>query len=534
MAKRGFPELLRHWKHFGSLKCEPVQINESDLAPARTKHMNPLFSHPYLGAAVALGAALLGTSHFVAGTFPLLRGLGQTGQAILTALTAFNYTFLLTYAATYLQRHVFYPMERILSLDVASMLSRRNFRAWHENTPATKATSAGLRAVGVNDLWDNPNYKAYYRLKGEQCERLEARTPQEFIQMHLREFLGYKDAAARKFVPGKFTADLKDGKRSVTLFVKEHQAELDQSRAGALPFELGLILLSELLEKFVRPGCAGAKRLRSCLIALEKGDFTGAGSIEAHVWERDPWCDLTHQEEFYSSASLRGVKPLGRGMKGRLGCFGYLRNKSISALDFTSNKGRVVRARIAAAYICDYDKKIPILFVDGVEGSNAINPRLIQPAIEDYARACGFKAVVYNKFVHNQIPRKFVRHVARSGAELRELSIAYADDTTREYLDAFGLPLEPFEYSYPRGKVVGYVVNLDKEKLPGTRAPSLVQNVLHFAKRNALWALLGETLSYTGTIMWYSSPELIAPFGLAAAAGIAIHWWYQFKSVRKR
>lgn len=535
LAYQGFPELVRHWKQFCALKCHLWEIDEAGLDAARRKHMAPLFSHPLIGGALVLTAALFGTHQFSASILPMLNTANEAIETAFTILTTFNYAFLVTYAATFLQRHIFQSMEQIMALDVGWMLSKRNFRAWHAQTEGSRRAVAALTALEVNENWDNPEYGTYYSLRGAHCERVEARTPQEFVQMFLREFLGHKDQAQRKFIPGRFTTDLKQGKKSVTQFVNEHRLELSQSHSGTLAFESGLVILSDLLEGYVKPNSAGAKRLRERLRALAKGELTSNGIIEARIWERDPWRDLTHQEEFYSSASLRGVKPIGRGMKGRLGTFGYLRNKSISALDFSSSKGRVVRARIAAACARDVrGQTIPVLFVDGVEGSNAINPRLIQAAIEDYARDCGFKAVVYNKFVHNQIPRRFVRHLARGGAALRQLEISYMDDSTREYLDAFGLPLEPFEYAYPSGTVVGYVVELEKRILLPAKPPSLFQNLVHFAKRNALWALVGETLAYTGAIMWYSSPEFLIPYGGAAAIGIAAHWWYQLKSVRKK
>ena len=89
--------------------------------------------------------------------------------------------------------------------------------------------------------------------------------------------------------------------------------------------------------------------LTESIEAIEAGHYLTGGAVQAEIWQSDPWVDLTHQEEFFSSASLRGVKWFGRGPKGRLGTLGYLRNASISSLDFRTRKGRTVRARLGAA-----------------------------------------------------------------------------------------------------------------------------------------------------------------------------------------
>lgn len=534
MTRDGFPELERHWREFKKLGIEPSQIDADALAAARSEHMSPFFSRPLLGAAVVGALAFFGASRYVSTILPELHGFPRGLEWGFKMLSVFNYAFLITEAATYIQRRIIQPMERIMALDVGFMLAKTDFRSWFDASEKSRETAAALSSLGINAQWDNQNYRAYYRLRGEHCERLPARTPEELVHAYLREFLGQKDSEQRKFVPGRYSADLIAGKRTVTEFVLRHQRELELSRKRELPLAHGIRLLSDLLETSVRPGSKGAASLREKVTALSSGENAVTGMVEAQIWERNPWRDLTHQEEFYSSASLRGVKAMGRGMKGRLGTFGYLRNKCISALDFTSSKGRVVRARLAAASVEGRDgRAVPVLFVDGVEGSNAINPRIVQAAIEDYARACGFKAVLYNRFVHNQIPRRFVRHIAAGGVPAREVSVSYVNHREREYLDAFGLPLEPFEYAIPRGVVIAHAVEFERGGLGEHKSPSLLRTLINTGKRNALWLLLGETLAYAGTVLAYSTPELLLPCGVAAAAGIAAHWWYQLKSVRK-
>ena len=55
-----------------------------------------------------------------------------------------------------------------------------------------------------------------------------------------------------------------------------------------------------------------------------------------------------------------------------------------------------------------------VLYVDGVEGSLAVKPKIIKAAIESYARECGFSAVAYNKFIHNRVPSRFVKYVGKN------------------------------------------------------------------------------------------------------------------------
>lgn len=173
------------------------------------------------------------------------------------------------------------------------------------------------------------------------------------------------------------------------------------------------------------------------------------------------------------------------------------------------------------------------LFVDGVEGSNAIKPRVIHQALEDYARDCGFDLLMYNACVHNQIPRRFVRYAATLGLPVREVEISYMDTSKREYLDAFGLPIEPFEYTYPRGRVLVHVMSVGpKDLVAGLRAPSRRTQIVNSLRRNAIWLFLAEALLFSGILIFQATPSMFAPLAVFAGIGIAVHFWYQFKSVR--
>ena len=495
--------------------------------------MAPLFSHAYLGGAV-LGAVSAAAAYFYHSQIaPPLSFLGPVGEAAIKALTAVNCGFLLTMTATMVQRYIASPLEKISALDLAFMLRFRNFRDWLRGTPNAKDVLNELRDSGVNDAWDNPEYIACYKPAAGKYQQV-ARGHNQFTLFVLREFIGFKDPVKRQFLPGKYFHDLLKGKKSVTDFVAKFTDRLALIKREDLALEECLSTLKSLAAGYLRPKSAGAARLGQYISHLEQGRCIADDIVQARVWSRNPWLDLTHQEEFFSSASLRGVKWMGRGLKGRIGTFGYLRNCSISALDFTSQKGRIVRARMAAVFCKDRNgRDRAVLFIDGVEGSNAINPKLIKQAIEDYARACGFCAVAYNLFVHNQIPRRFVRCVAEGGVPARTLKIRYADSSTREYLDAFALPLEPFEYAYPRGTVVAYLNELLSDVQLEARPPSLLRRALHSIKRNALWLLVAQTTCYSALITGATTPELVPPLLALAGIGVAAHCWYQRRPTKR-
>ena len=529
MRRQGFPELERHWRQ--ALKWRlPEQVSNTELEDKRQKHMEPLGRHPVLAATGTVLAGAAGAGLFV---WSMSDILAPAVRPVAFALGAFNISFLLQYGMMTLRRYVIHSMDRIMAADTAFMLQQRNFRAWHEHTPAAAQVLQELAVHRVRG-WDDAAYRMAYHFEGGTWKKMSVPRPHEFVQAVFREFLGYKDPEKRRFMEGRYTSHLREGKASVTAFVRSFQAELQQNARGELPIERAVQVLEILQRDFLKPESDGARQLRHYLERLQRGEFVPSQAVQAAIWDRDPWRDLTHQEEFFSSASLRGVKLMGRGPKGRLGTFGYLRNKAISALDFSLKKGRVVRARIGAVLAEDgQGQAVPGLYVDGVEGSNALKPEVARLALEDYARACNFAFIVYNCFVHNQIPRRFVRFMASQGVEARQLDIRYVASPGREYLDAFGLPLEPHEYARPQGTVIGYLQVLDPERQPHSQAPTWIQKAKNFLKRNTLWLLVSESSACAAAMVWMSDPWYLIPLAGATAAGIYAHLRYQRKSLKK-
>ncbi len=533
MALKGFPELRQHW--IGARKIDPPSLDQKELARAEDRHMAPLF-----GKTIAVGCSIACAATFANYAFhteisSMFESLGRVANAALFTAGVANFMFVAAYFSTMLQRYLIYPMTPLIERELALMLRRQDFRAWHDGQPQSCATVEKLRSLGINAHWDNPEYRARYSYSGKNWQQLEPESKLQFVGRVLREFLGRKDLQRRKYYEGIYAKDLAKGKKSVTDFVDQFTGDLARLRAGTLTEERGYELLLELKRSAVRAGSEGERYLAGAIEAYKGiGEKVAAGEFEARIWSRDPWVDLTHQEEFYSSASLRGVKWLGRGSKGRLGTFGYLNSKGISALDFSIERGRVVRARIAAAIAHDRSgAEHAILYVDGVEGSSAGNPRVIKQGIEDFARVAGFRAVIYNQYVHNQMPAKFVRYVASTSAEVISTKLRYVDCSRRQYLDSFGAPLEPFEYAYPQGRIIGRYVPIRVEQPNWDfRKPTMLERTRAFFTRNLLWAIVGESTLSAAILIGCSEPRYLAGLAVISILGVAIQLRYQNKGMR--
>jgi len=421
----------------------------------RARHMQPCLAplaSLLVGAAVFANAGLYATS---AAELP--------ARVLLSLLAVYGFWFML---ALWRRR----DWKDVCADDLAFMLAEPSYRDWLAATPAAQRVRAE-----VGPLWDDPSYSVCYTPELETVERPTMRDA-------LREVLGAK--VDGRFKPGRYFAHLREGKRSVSRCVQ------------ALPDErLALeTLLGEML-----PDSAGERYVRDML----SGELP-RGLVEVSVWARDPWVDLTRASDFYSSASLPPDTlraALERRTKGMLGPFGYLRNPSISALDFRTAEGRCVRARLAAAR----SGQALVLFVDAVEGRYDVRPRLVARAVEDYARAAGFDAVAYHAHPLNKVPRRFVRSLNGPAVGVR---LAFLECAEREYLDAFGWPLEPFEYARPVGTVSAHVV-----PLTGVAVDRVAD--WRFPKENVLPLLVASTALCLAWVLARTAPAALPPTALA-------------------
>lgn len=419
LAREGLPEMRWLWEARGLSR-----LDEAEVVRGSDRHMAAARS-PWTLLACAAAGWLIG------GWGPLAPLAAYAALYLWTALRRLSW-------------------RRQASLELAEMLRHRDFRAWHDALPESARVRERLRALGVNERWDDPSYKVVLGAP----ERPTALTA-------LRQVLGTKEE--RAFRPGRFFPHLKEGRASVTRFLAAHGEKVTALKEGRLSHGEDARLLRALGDE-LRPGSAGRRYVDEVVAALESPDRLPHGAVEASIWRRDPWTDLTRASDFFSSASLRGgswLEALERRTKGALGVFGYLRNKSVSAMDFRTAEGRGARARLAACVAKGAaGRERAVLFVDAVEGRFDVDPAFVRQAVEGYARAAGFESVFYGAMALNAVPRRLLARLAGSGLPLRSLELEYADASRRLYLDAFGLPLEPFEYSYPKGSVVGYEASL--------------------------------------------------------------------------
>jgi hypothetical protein len=346
-------------------------------------------------------------------------------------------------------------------------------------------------------------------------------------------FPWFQRCANDNIFPGKKHTTSARAKKSVTRFVSRHQAELVKSRKGELEINAGIDLLKALLESEVRRESEGARILSHEIDRLERRVNQESDGVVAEVWQRDPWVDLTHQEEFYSSASLRGVKKMGRDSKGRLGTFCYLYNPAISTLDFSTVQGRVVRARcgLAEAALSD-GRKVTAVFLDGVEGSNVIPPPVILKGLKEYASACNADALCINAFPLNAVPKRFSRYAATQGGKLCSVPLEFLDATSREYLDAFGIPVQPLEYAQPKGRVLSYVIDLKGAVAGQLSPPSITEQLSTSLRSKFAWGYFGQAIAGAAYLTGSAVPLALVPLGAMAIAGASYQLMFQRRSLK--
>lgn len=465
-----------------------ASLNEADIAAARRAHIGTLLRLPALTGAASLAAAAL-LERWLSSHFGVSQGDAAVDRAV-PVVMALLCVYAAWFSAAVFQRTLLRPWDDVAAADLTFMLSRpEGWRAWLGGTLRAQAARERLAALGVGAAWDDPAWRIRLKSDGEGFRPVEALAPLEAVRRAVREVLGHKDGGS--FVPGRFVDNLKDRKASVTRLVKAHQEALTALREGRLSVESGGELLKSLRAE-LKDGSAGARAVEGVL-----GELAGtlpAGVLEAAVWAREPLADLGSASDFFSSASLRTGSwqdALVRRTKGALGPFGYLRNPSVSALDFRTKDGRGVRARLGAVVARGRGRDAEAaLFVDAVEGRFDVRPSAVRAALEAYARACGFKSVLYHAFPLNAVPRRFVDSLAATGARPSALRIEYVDSSEREYLDAWGLPFEPFEYAFPRGLVYAFVVPVDGQAARLGDAPTAARLFVRRARaRGLLWGM---------------------------------------------
>ena len=225
MQDRGFPELELNWRKFVSTGTDPAGLSNQKISALRDRHMALLFGHPWIVGAALLcvsgflalwferGIALLvlslanfGSNSPLSGLPPLVPGRISVFWCLFLVGKTVGIFGLCAYLTLMLQRYFVYSFEKISALDLGLMLSRENFRTWFEKTTEAQAVRERLGAAGVNNSWDDPDYRARYQPGEDGWQRAQTKSDLEFVLDTLREFLGYKDPELRKHVPGSTQA----------------------------------------------------------------------------------------------------------------------------------------------------------------------------------------------------------------------------------------------------------------------------------------------------------------------------------------
>ncbi len=533
MTDRGFAELEACWRSFCAQGQDLRTLDEADVERRRAAHTDPLFGHPIVAGLGSLGAALGVRSMMGTASDEITRPLPPAVRPVADAAFTLNIAVLGVAATLAVQRYLLHPFTRLMGLEAASMLRWANFREHFAAGERALEATAKFKSLGVTDCWDNPAYSKDYRISAGKVQELPQESAENLILGTFRDLLGQKDEASRKHAPGRFTPALVQGKRSVTEIIARFADEIAQAKSGQLPREKAADCLAILCQDYIKPEFDAARIVRTRAETIRQ---TAAPlpdqAVRAAVWARDPWADLTSQKEFFSSASLRGNSIFESGSKGRLGNFGYLHNPAICCLDFSTHKGRAVRVRMLAATVSSDGESKAVLFVDGVEGTNSISPVLIRTAVESYARECGFHAVLYNTSVHNSTPKAFIRSIASTSPAPREFFIEAIDATTREYLDAFGFPIQPMEYQFPRGHVRAHAIALNLEGESLGKSESWIGNTKRFLQRNLLYIFYADAVGFATLATMQVSGYLAAGMGALGAAGLFANHWYQGRAAR--
>ncbi len=533
LEDKGSPEMQRHWRIFRAGGGSLSDIDITRLRNQFVNHCNPLLGQPIATSLVLILLASIVTLYIIATVNY------QSNSVILCwvgGVLAFGCSgFLFTYLVTLIQRRLLWPMEPLLANSIAHALSQRNYRGWLHLQPQFHTTTLAIEDSGVSSTWDNPTYLRWYQREDDTYNSVSPLTKPEMIRSELLNFLGTKNQETRKHIPGPLQSHLKEGKRSVTRFVKANQQQLIELRQQTLCVEDAWSLLQLLLDTEVVPETSSATKLNALLTNPRDALALPERTIQAKVWQRDPWQDLCSQKDFYSSASLRGVDAVGRSTKGRLSPFQYLENASISALDFSDRRGRAVRVRVGLCRILDGDSdNTPILFVDGVEGSNRISSKVILQGLIDYAKQINVDAILFYRFPHNTIPKRFIQmldqefldrecNTSMPSSQIRTVSLQYMNADARHYLDAFGGPIEPFEYAFPQGNVIAEIIGLNSEWAAPGRTPNMWDHFLVLAKRHCLWFILATSMMFAVLTISISAPFMLIPLSLFAATGIWLH-----------
>ena len=123
------------------------------------------------------------------------------------------------------------------------------------------------------------------------------------------------------------------------------------------------------------------------------------------------------------------------------------------------------------------------MIVTSVEGTDSLSSVIIKQAIEEYAKECGFKYVLYNSVLLNNTPNQFLEHVLsyvqehRQNIKTKNYKVEFLSKKQLGYYQLFSNRWGDTPPSEPRGNVRGVLMDLNSKKR--TQAPA-------FSKRDSI------------------------------------------------
>lgn len=480
---RGYKQLRDKWNGWGARSRELDAQDPETILPGylRAKERQNLIERAVTSLRPSAGSP--GQGFRVPLWFKLVAA-GISGTAALMLFsssliwTAFNGTMFLYWTADmfrswYVRRHARQPettapltsalvreLGQVQSAQMshltALLLKYRNYRESFEKWPLSLKTMSRLEEVGVTELWDDAGYRAQYAAEGDDFIQKPIPTHLELVRKAIgEEFVGKRDETTGEYQEGSLTGSLQRGARSARQIIQQYPEIITAIREGTVSLDESIYLLNEIKLHFVKKNSRGEKVLKDHLEALTSDYALMTGVIEATIWDRDPWVDLSRQGEFYCCAFLEGMY--------QTGVFGYMLSKGVSMMDFVMGNSRKVRAIMTAGiYTTAAGKKAGVLVVDSVEGTQSISPAVIKRAIDEYAFKAGFQKVLYNAASYNATPLKFVSYLRSKGMPHQSLHVMRADDENLQYLEAF--PSFSNGYRTVAGTVTGYATDLSRDR----------------------------------------------------------------------
>jgi len=200
----------------------------------------------------------------------------------------------------------------------------------------------------------------------------------------------------------------------------------------------------------VKPHSRGTELIDRYLESVVEGHYADQRQIEAAIWERNPWKDLSREREF--NASFFWEVFMTRS-------FRYLDNKAGDDAGFLPQGSTAGACDYGAGNLLDAWEGIrAVPVVDSVEADTFSFSRF-DPA--GYRRLCPrgqfFQGRSTTTDTYNAVPGQFLKHVKSTGAQARKLASPAGGYLQRVFLEAFphvyGKP-----FVIPDGVIEGYVL----------------------------------------------------------------------------